>query len=144
MTLVKFKPSRSLRLYNALDPWYSGLYHRPERHSESGASWSPRIDVVEKGKEIELRAELPGIEKKNIELTYNEDVLTIRGEKEYDEKSEKDSYFLSERAYGKFERSFRFGVPVDDENIKASYENGVLTVVVPKSPKAEPEKISIK
>lgn len=140
MALVKYRPARHVRLFNSPD-----YFLRPSsKYSGEAIDWNPRVDVVEKKDEFIVRAELPGIEKKGIEILFKDDVLKISGEKKRSDEVDKDSLFFAERAYGKFERSFRFRVQVEDEKIKAAFKNGVLTVSIPKVPEAEPVKIDVK
>ena len=106
----------------------------------------PAIDVVDEEKAYRVTAELPGLAEKDIEVTKDGDLLTIKGEKK-EEREEKDKgYFLSERHFGSVERSLRLPEGIDDARIEARFENGVLTVVLPKTPEAvtKPKKIAIK
>ncbi len=108
----------------------------------------PALDVTEHENEFRVQAELPGMTKDDVEVTFDDGVLLLRGEKtsEYKDEDEKDhTYFVRERAYGSFQRSLPFGKGVDEENIKASFDNGVLTVVLPKKQEehAKQKKIDI-
>ena len=109
-------------------------------------SASPAVDVVEKPTAYEITAELPGIDEKNIELKLANSNLTIRGEKQEEKEEKKKDYYLRERHFGSFERSF--GVPegVDADRIEASFKKGVLTVTLPKKPEAQnaEKKIQVK
>ena len=99
--------------------------------------FSPKIDISNDESSIEINAELPGLDEKDIQVSLQEDVLTIKGEKKSgDEKKSKDFYRV-ERRFGSFERSIRIPQEVDAEKIKASFKNGVLTVSLPKSEKAK-------
>jgi HSP20 family protein len=106
----------------------------------------PAVDVVEKEKEYEITAELPGMDEKNIDVKFAEGVLTIKGEKTEEKEEKKKDYYLSERRFGSFHRLFQVPVGVDAEKIEASFKNGVLTVVLPKSAEARQneKKIAIK
>jgi HSP20 family protein len=98
---------------------------------------TPRIDVSETDQAIELSAELPGMEEKDVELLVQDDVLTIRGEKKL-EKEEKDkNYHVIERQYGSFQRSYELPDIVDRDKIAAKFDKGVLTVTLPKTAKAK-------
>jgi HSP20 family protein len=111
-----------------------------------GWQMAPAMDLVEKDGTFEITAELPGLDEENVEVKVSDNTLTIRGEK-HEEKEEKDKqYFLSERRYGTFQRSFRIPVGVDVERIAAVFSKGVLTVTLPKSAEAKPaeKKIDIK
>ena len=92
----------------------------------------PAVDVVEKKKAFEITAELPGLDQKDVDITLDEGVLTIRGEKKEQKEEDREGYHLSERRYGSFRRSFAVPDGVDDKKIDASFKNGVLTVKLPK------------
>jgi HSP20 family protein len=104
----------------------------------------PSTDVTENDKEIQITAELPGLEEKDVQINVADDVLTIKGEKKA-EKEEKDkNYRLVERSYGAFSRSIELPAGIDSNSIKASIAKGVLTVVVPKPAPAQVKKIEVK
>ncbi|HET7848769.1 MAG TPA: Hsp20/alpha crystallin family protein [Pseudolabrys sp.] len=107
---------------------------------------APAVDVVEKPGEFQITAELPGIDEKNLEVKCADGVLTIKGEKSEEKEESKQDYYLSERRFGSFQRSFRIPESVDPEKIDASFKNGVLTLKLPKSPEAQKSerKIEIK
>jgi HSP20 family protein len=104
-------------------------------------SWSkvPAVDVAETANGYEITAELPGIEEKNVEVKYADGTLTIKGEKKDEKEEKKENYYLSERNYGAFQRSFRVPDGVDVDKIEASFKNGVLTLTLPKTPEAQKE-----
>jgi HSP20 family protein len=105
---------------------------------------APETDVVETEREIRVITEMPGLKRENIEVDVENNVLTIRGEKREERtESEEGKYHLAERRYGTFTRSFVLPRDVDSENIQASFEDGVLTVRIPKSEKARRRKISV-
>ncbi|TPL12889.1 Hsp20/alpha crystallin family protein [Mesorhizobium sp. B2-4-11] len=107
---------------------------------------APAMDLVDKDKEYEITAELPGIDQKNVEIKLANRVLTIKGEKK-EEKEEKDKdYYLSERRYGSFQRSFKLPEGVDADKIEANFTKGVLTVKLPKTAEAQKaeKKITVK
>jgi HSP20 family protein len=101
----------------------------------TGLGGWPHTDVIETEKEYRVTAELPGLEEKDIDLTVQDGVLTLKGEKRMEHESEGARY--SERYYGRFQRSIAVGADVDEDKVSASFKNGVLTVVLPKSPEAE-------
>jgi HSP20 family protein len=107
---------------------------------------SPAVDIVEKDKEYEITAELPGIEEKDVEVKLTNDVLTIRGEKQEHKEEKKKDYYLSERHFGSFQRAFRVPEGIDPDKVEAAFKNGVLTVTLPKTPEAQKKekKIQIK
>jgi HSP20 family protein len=99
---------------------------------EDGGLLTPHMDVSETENEVRVCAELPGVSEKDVEVTLNDDVLTIRGEKKSERKEEKENYHFSERSFGAFQRAIRLPFPADADKVKASFENGVLTVTLPK------------
>jgi HSP20 family protein len=106
----------------------------------------PAVDVVEKDTEYQIAAELAGLDESNIELTLSDGILGIKGEKKEESEEKKKDYYLSERRYGSFQRSFSLPDDVDQDKIEASFKKGVLTVVMPKRPEAQKQekKIAIK
>src|SRR3954454_4516864 len=96
-----------------------------------GLGW-PHTDVAETDKEYRVTAELPGLEEKDIDLTFQDGVLTLKGEKKVEHEGE--GALHSERVYGRFQRSLPVGPDVDESKVNASFRNGVLTIVLPKSP----------
>lgn len=102
----------------------------------SASAVVPQLDVRESDKEIVVEAELPGIEEKDISLTFQDGILVLKGEKKFENKEEKDNYHLMERRYGSFQRTMRVPDSVDEDNVQANFDNGVLTVTMPKKPEA--------
>ena len=107
-------------------------------------AWVPAVDVQETDKAFVFVAELPGLGKEDIEITLEDNLLTVSGEREFDEKEEGETYHRVERAYGKFSRSFSLPSQVDNTKVEASFEEGLLKIEVPKSEQAQPRKIEIK
>src|SRR3990172_5392275 len=107
---------------------------------------APAVDIVEKEKEYEITAELPGLDENNVEVKFADGLLTIKGEKREEKEERKKDYYLSERRFGSFQRSFQLPDGVDADKIEACFKNGVLTVTLPKSPEAQrkEKKIAIK
>jgi HSP20 family protein len=100
---------------------------------ESGGAMMPHMNVSENDNEIKITAELPGVAEKDVDITLDDDVLTIRGEKKSETKEEKESYHLFERSFGQFQRSLRVPHSVNPDEVKAQFENGILTVILPKN-----------
>jgi HSP20 family protein len=106
----------------------------------------PAVDMIDEEKAYRVTAELPGLSEKDIEITMDGNLLTIKGEKKEEREQKEKGYFLSERHFGSVERSLRLPEGIDDGRIEAKFENGVLTVILPKTPEAvsKPKKIAIK
>jgi HSP20 family protein len=120
------------------DDFFRGFDISAFANSGRANRWlAPRIDVSESDAEYRFSAEIPGVEDKDVEVTLSDGVLTIKGEKKSETKEEKDHFLRSERHYGAFQRSFCLPSDVDEEKVKASFNQGVLTVTVAKNPKAK-------
>jgi HSP20 family protein len=107
---------------------------------------TPRSDVVETDKGVEVTVELPGLEEKDIDVTLSDDALTVKAERQVERKDEKKGYYISERSYGSIFRSIPLPPGVDSDRAEASFRNGVLTVRLPQRPeaKAKVKKIEVK
>lgn len=97
---------------------------------------SPSIDVRESPTEISIEAELPGMAEEDVDISLSDGVLTIKGEKKSEREEKEDDYHLTERSYGRFQRSFRMPNTVDEDQVQAKLENGVLHLTLPKRPEA--------
>ena len=108
-------------------------------------AWAPRLDVHESKDAYTVEADLPGVERKDVEVSVEDGVLTIRGErKDERERRDKDGWHRVERHYGSFERRLSLGESVDLEHVKASMADGVLTLTLPKKEQAKPRRIEVK
>lgn len=105
--------------------------------------WMPAVDVFESENAFHFTAELPGLTKEDIEITLDENNLTLSGERKFEEKEEGENYHRIERSYGSFTRTFTLPGQVDTENVTAEFKNGVLNISVPKTELAKPKKIAI-
>jgi HSP20 family protein len=110
---------------------------------EQKDSWIPAVDILEKEGHLILRAELPGMSEKQIELKLEGNTLTLKGERKMDKEDKKNNYHRVESFYGSFTRSFRLPETVDLETISADYKNGVLTVTIPQRPEIRPREIPV-
>ena len=110
---------------------------------QSVASFQPKMEVKESDKEFTITAELPGIDEKDVEVTLEGDLLTIRGEKKEEHEEKKEGYYRSERSYGSFQRSLILPETIDAENLKAESKKGILKITLPKKPEAQVQKKKI-
>lgn len=113
--------------------------------SESSAltAWAPAVDIYETENELVLKADLPDINEKDLDVRVENNMLTIRGERKFEQKVKEENYLRIERTYGSFSRSFSLPNTVSTENIKAEYKNGVLTVEMPKKAETKPKQVKI-
>jgi HSP20 family protein len=123
------------RLFNAF-PFIGG-------NEERFDSWAPAVDLYHDKNSVMLRAELPGMKKEDIHVSLHEDVLTLSGERRQEKQHDEKGALRSERFFGKFERSFTLPVRVDSSRVSANYEDGILTVTLPKAEEAKPRQIEI-
>jgi HSP20 family protein len=110
---------------------------------ESRERWVPSVDIMEKDGNLILRAELPGLDEKDIELKLEGNTLTFKGERKMENEDKKGTYHRVESFYGSFMRSFRLPDTVDPEKINAEYKNGILTVTIPQKPDVRPREIPV-
>lgn len=106
-------------------------------------TWAPPVDIYENEHELVVKADLPDIDEKDLDIRIENNVLTIRGERKFDKKVSEDNYLRIERAYGAFSRSFSLASTVNTEAIQATYRNGVLTLTIPKREEAKPKQIKV-
>ena len=126
------------------DDLFNEIYSLPTSFlSKSGMDLSPRIDISETDAAYKIEAELPGINQKEIDVKIDNNILTIKGKKEDIKEEKEKNYHLRERYYGAFQRSISLPNNIEPEKIKASFENGVLNISVPKNDKRTPKKIEI-
>ncbi|NIA14379.1 MAG: Hsp20 family protein [Nitrospiraceae bacterium] len=124
--------------WGALAGWDRGL--TPERWERA---WIPAMDLVETADAYTIETELPGLAEEDVHLEFKENTLSISGERKTEHTSEGEGFQHIERRRGRFERSFRFPEGLDADAIKARFENGVLTVTVPKPEKVKPREIAV-
>ena len=139
MTLVRWNPARELasmeidRLNRMLTDFYEG-----------NRSWMPAVDIFEtKDSEFVVKMELPDMKREDISVTFENGVLTLTGERKAEFDGNEGTYHRSERAFGRFSRSFTLPATVDANRINASYKDGVLTIRVPQREEAKPRQISV-
>lgn len=111
--------------------------------NSAAETYRPVWDVIESGDSFTVSLELPGMKPEDVSVEFEGGVLTISGEKSVDRTDDKSTYHRSERTTGKFSRTLEFSTPIESDGIEASFNNGLLEVVVPKSEKAQPRKITV-
>ena len=142
-TLTRWEPFRGVvTLQDHINRLFEDLVGRGGEES-SMAAWSPAVDVYETEHELVVKADLPEVDPKDLDIRVENNVLTIRGERKFEKKVNEDNYLRAERAYGSFSRSFSLANSVNAEAIKADYHNGVLTLTLPKREEAKPKQITV-
>lgn len=144
LTLSRWEPYRDLyTLQNRINQMFGEAGLSTGRDSEGFGAWLPPVDVIEEGDNLIFRAELPGVQRDDIEVKVDSGTLTIRGEKRQEKESGAESVHRIERLYGTFHRSFTLPTTVDTEKIQARFKDGVLELVLPKADEAKPRRIAI-
>src|SRR5438552_17169958 len=143
MAIVRFEPFRELQ------DRMNRLFHESYRAQGAeddwalGGTWAPAVDIYEQDNNIVLKAELPGVDPKDVDIRLENNTLALRGERKFDNEVKKENDHRVERAYGAFTRSFTLPTVVDQGNIKAEFKDGVLRVTLPKREEAKPKQIQI-
>jgi HSP20 family protein len=106
-------------------------------------AWAPAVDIYETEHELVVKADLPDIDPKDLDIRVENNILTIRGERKFEKQVNEDKYLRVERSYGSFARSFTLANTVNANAIKAEYQNGVLTLTIPKREEAKPKQIKV-
>jgi HSP20 family protein len=142
-TLSQFEPFRGAStLQEQINRVFNNVLERGTEESNL-TSWAPAVDIFETEHELVVKADLPDIDAKDLDIRVENNILSIRGERKFEKKVSEDKYLRVERAYGSFSRSFSLANTVNSEAIKADYSNGVLTLTVPKREEAKPKQIKI-
>lgn len=143
--LQRWDPIRELeRFHEEMDRIFRGLSGGRSVPVQTDVTCPFAVDVLEDGERVVLKAELPGVNPKEVDIRVEDNVLTISGEKRLEHEDKKDNYLRIERYYGKFSRGFTLPPYVDAGQISAEYKDGVLTVTLPKRPETRPRQIEIK
>ncbi len=144
--LTTWKPFRELdRMRGEMDRlWDTFIEGRPSWRGEEKGEWFPPVDVSETKNDVVVKAELPGIDPKDIDLSLSDGHLLIKGEKKQEKEEKDEDYHFIERSYGSFIRSVHLPKEVKHDKVSASYKDGVLKIVLPKSESAKTKEIKIK
>ncbi len=143
--LMRWEPLRDvLTLQRTMDRFLDEFLGRPLAQVEASWVLTPHIDLYETDDAIVLKATVPGVKPDDLQISITGDVLTLRGEVREDAEEEGATYYLRERRYGSFSRSIRLPAPVVADEAEATFEHGVLTLVLPKAEEARPKIIEVK
>ena len=145
MNIIKYDPFRELRsLQDDMNRLFMSNLSRGEGNEGfMSGSWSPSVDIFENEDKLVLEAELPGMKREDIELSIENNIVTLKGERKFEKKAEGDNYHRVERSYGSFTRSFSLPQTVTSEGANAEFNNGVLRVSLPKREETKARKIEI-
>jgi HSP20 family protein len=151
MTITRWSPvlglSRSRRenaaLHDEVDRLFESFFGSDPRNADAPARFAPPVDIEERPEAFVVHMDLPGVSQKDVKVSLLADVLTIRGERKNEHQTQEGNRHRMERVYGVFERSFQLGAPVRSDQIRATYRDGVLEVVIPKAEEAKLKEIEI-
>ena len=145
MNIVRYDPFRDLRnLQDEMTRLFTGtLPSGTGREEMTNGTWSPRVDIFEDKDHLVLEAELPGMNRDDFDLSFENNVLTLSGERKFEKKTDEGNYHRVERSYGSFTRSFTLPQTVTADGAKAEFNNGVLHVTLPKREETKARKIEI-
>ena len=142
-TLTRWEPFRGvISLQEQVNRLFNDAFERQGEES-SLTAWAPAVDIYETEHELVVKADLPDVDPKDLDIRVENNVLTIRGERKFEKRVNEENYLRVERAYGSFARSFTLANTVNSDAIKADYQNGVLTLTIPKKEEAKPKQIKI-
>ena len=142
-TITRWEPFRGV---NTLQDQFNRLFNDAfDRKGEESSltAWAPAVDIYETEHELVVKADLPEVDPKDLDIRVENNILTIRGERKFEKKVNDDNYLRVERAYGSFARSFTLANTVNSDAIKADYQDGVLTLTIPKREEAKPKQIKV-
>jgi HSP20 family protein len=142
-TVARLEPFRGL---STLQDQFNRIFNESFRnHGEESAltTWAPAVDIYETANELVVKADLPDVNEKDIDVRVENSLLTIRGERKFEKSVSEENYLRVERTYGAFSRSFSLPNTVNAETIGAEYKNGTLTVTLPKREESKPRQVKV-
>ena len=146
MNLVRWNPYGEMTaMRNRINRMFNEPYWLTSRMDDDTGMgmWNPAVDLYEKGDHFVIKAELPGVDKKDISIDLKDRVLTLSGERSYENEVKEENYYRKERSYGKFQRAFTLPSDVDSDKIKAEFKDGLLQIEVPKPEQQKPKQVTI-
>src|SRR5437868_13706484 len=142
-TLTRWEPFRGVTsLQEQVNRLFNDAFERQGEESSLSA-WAPAVDIYETEHELVVKADLPEVDPKDLDIRVENNILTIRGERKFEKKVNEENYLRVERSYGSFARSFTLANTVNTDAIKAEYQNGVLTLRIPKRDETRPKQINV-
>jgi len=146
MNLVRWNPFGEMTaMQSRIDRMFSNPYWLTGRMDDDTGMgrWNPAVDLYEKDDHFVIKAELPGVDKKDIAIDLKDRVLTLSGERSFENEVKEENYYRRERSYGKFQRAFTLPADVDSDKIKAEFKDGLLQIEVPKPEEQKPKQVTI-
>lgn len=141
-SISRFEPFRTVSMPDTLNRLFSEAFDRTSQEGNL-TTWAPAVDIYETEHELVVKADLPDVKPEDLDIRVENNILTIRGERKFEKKVDENNYLRVERSYGAFSRSFSLANTVNSEAIKADYNNGVLSLSIPKREEAKPKQIKV-
>lgn len=150
MTLIRWRPIRQwdpfadfFGIGDELDKFHDLALRAPPTHRHTQELFVPAIDMYEKGNDTVIKADLPGIDKKDVEITAHDHTLMIKGSRKHEQDVKDENFSFVERSWGSFRRTIKLPSEIDESKIKATFKDGVLEVIIPHAKETKPKQITI-
>jgi HSP20 family protein len=140
MAMMRWDPFRE---FNTLPARMGSFFGKNWELPTSTTAWNPSVDIFENDNEVVVKAELPGMDAKDIDVRLENNVLTLKGVRQFEKEAKEENYHRIEREYGSFTRSFALPTAVNGETVKAEYKDGILKIVLPKKEETKPKPIKV-
>jgi HSP20 family protein len=152
MSIIRWNPTRELASFPSdifsmqreMNRMFDNFFRGADEPGLLNGSWLPAVDVAEEENEYVVKVELPGVNKDDVKITLESNILTVRGEKKAEKETKDKNYHRMERSYGSFQRSFTLPTSVKNDKIDAQYRDGILSITLPKAEEAKPKQIEVK
>ena len=149
MNITRWEPANDFsNLARNMERFFDEVWGRPQRGRQEADSlrgaWIPAVNILEKKDSIDITVEMPGVDAKDVEVTIEDGVLALRGERHFEAASEGETYHRVESAFGAFERRFTLPPTVDASKIDARFKNGIMTLHLPKREESKPRSVKVK
>lgn len=144
MAVVKYNPFRELRtMQDQMNRMLDMAWNREFGEELKDGVWQPPVDIYEDEHSVVIKAEIPDVEQKDIDIKIENNTLTLRGERKHSSEVKKENYYRVERYFGHFQRSFSLPNSIDQDKVQAACDKGILTITLPKSAATKPKQISV-
>jgi len=144
MAIVKYNPFRELRtMQDQMNRMLDMAWNREFGEELKEGVWQPPVDIYEDDQSVVIKAEVPDVDQKDIEVRIENNTLTLKGERKHSSEIKKENYYRVERYFGQFQRSFSLPQSIDQDKVEATCEKGILTITLPKREEVKPKQISV-
>lgn len=144
MAIVKYNPFRELRtMQDQMNRMLDMAWNREFGEELKEGVWQPPVDIYEDDQSVVIKAEIPDVDQKDIDIRIENNTLTLRGERKHASEVKKENYYRVERYFGHFQRSFSLPSSIDQEKVQAACDKGILTITLPKRAEKKPKQISV-